>query len=289
MRSNYVKGGTEQLGFRVAAGSCTIADMPANQRTLLAWLEREVRAARPVALRYFRSSSLRVDRKADASPVTAADRAVEERLRRALRRACPGETIVGEEFGTTGRPGSDYWTVDPIDGTRAFSRGLPTWSILIAKVERGVPVLGLCDFPALGITLGVARGVPAFERERGQVTRLRKPRDVAKLADAVLLHGGLRWWPAGSGQRARFIRLAHSVFLERAYGDAYGYLWGLRGYADVVMDYGVKIWDMAPLAALAAATGRVMTDFAGRPSFTGPDTIMASPQLNRLVTRILKP
>ena len=259
-----------------------------SQRTLLIWLEREVRACRPVALRYFRSSALRVRRKADASPVTAADRAVEERLRKALARVCPGETIVGEEFGTTGRPGAAYWTVDPIDGTRAFSRGLPTWSILIAKIEAGRPVLGLCDFPALGITLGVARGVPAFERERGQVRWLSKPRAISRLADAVLLHGGIRWWPSKGGSRERFIRLTHQVFLERSYGDAYGYLWGLRGYADIVLDCGVKIWDMAPLAALAAATGRLMTDFSGRPSFTGPETVMASPRLNRLVTEILR-
>ena len=261
--------------------------MAANQRALLTWLEREVRACRPLALRSFRSASLKVDRKPDRSPVTAADRAVEERLRRALAGQCPGEAIIGEEFGTTGRPGSAYWTIDPIDGTRAFSRGLPTWSILLAKIEGGRPVLGLCDFPALDVTVAVARGVPAFERDRGRVSRLRLPRAVTRLADAVLLHGGLRWWPAEGGLRDRFIRLTRQCFLERSYGDAYGYLWGLRGYADIVVDYGVKIWDMAPLAALAAATGRVMTDFTGRPSWTGPDTIVASPPLVRLVTKIL--
>lgn len=260
--------------------------MPSSDRALLAWLEREVRACRPVALKHFRSSTLRIDRKPDTSPVTAADRAVETRLRAALSRACPGETIVGEEFGTSGRAGDSYWTIDPIDGTRAFSRGLPTWSILVAKVERGVPVLGLVDFPSLGITLGVARGVPAFERSQGKVVRLRRPRPVGTLADAVLLHGGIRWWPERS--RGRFIRLTKQVFHERSYGDAYGYLWGLRGYADIVLDCGVKIWDMAPLAALARATGRVMTDFNGRSSFTGPETILASPALNRLVVRILR-
>ena len=261
--------------------------MAANQRTLLAWVEREVRACRPLALRYFRSASLRVERKPDRSPVTAADRAVEERLRRALARHCPGETVIGEEFGRSGRSGETFWTVDPIDGTRAFSRGLPTWSILVAKIEGGRPVLGLCDFPALDVTVAVARGVPAFERERGRVSRLRPPRAVARLADAVLLHGGLRWWPMQRRLRDRFVRLTRQCFLERSYGDAYGYLWGLRGYVDIVVDYGVKIWDMAPLAALAAATGREMTNFAGHPSWTGPETIVASPSLIRLVTKTL--
>src|SRR3989338_4609596 len=95
--------------------------MRGSQRTLLRWVEREVARCAPIALRYFRSSGLRVERKRDQSPVTEADRRIEARLRRALKRACPGESILGEEFGRTGT-GETYWTIDPIDGTRAFSR-----------------------------------------------------------------------------------------------------------------------------------------------------------------------
>ena len=99
--------------------------MSTNQRRLLSWLDREVLKCAPIALRYFRSSTLKVEHKADQSPVTQADRRVEERLRRVIARACPGETIVGEEFGRSGRSTSTYWTIDAIDGTRAFTRGLP--------------------------------------------------------------------------------------------------------------------------------------------------------------------
>ena len=259
--------------------------MAQSQRSLLAWLEKEVRRCAPVALRYFRSASLRVDRKPDRSPVTAADRAVEERLRRAIARACPGEAIVGEEFGTTGRAAGTFWTIDPIDGTRAFSRGLPTWCIMVGRIERGRPTLGLCDFPALGVTMAVAPGVPAFEREQGSVARFPRPRAVRSLADAVVLHGGMRWWP--KRRLPALIRVAHASYLERAYGDCYGYLWALRGHADAVLDYGVKIWDMVPLAALARATGRVMTDFSGRPCWTGPETLVASPSIARRLTALL--
>jgi fructose-1,6-bisphosphatase/inositol monophosphatase family enzyme len=261
--------------------------MARSQRNVLAWLEREIARCRPLALRYFRSAGLRVERKADASPVTAADRAVEERLRRAISRAFPGEPIIGEEFGRSGRAGSTYWTVDPIDGTRAFSRGLPSWSIMVGRVERGTPVLGVCDFPALDTTIGVARGVPAYERRGAARVRLARPRPVRSLREAVLFHGGLRWWPAGRPRR-RFEQLVNACYLERAYGDCFGYLWALRGYVDAVVDYGVKIWDMVPLAALARATGRIMTDFRGRPCWTGPETIFAAPALARQISRILR-
>ncbi len=260
--------------------------MAVNRQALLAWLEREVRACRPVALRYFRSSSLRIERKPDRSPVTDADRAVEERLRRAIARACPGERIIGEEFGASGRGRSSYWTIDPIDGTRAFSRGLPTWSIMVGRVEHGRPVLGLCDFPALRTTIGVAPGVAAYERTNGKPTRLPRPRPVRTLKDAVLLHGGLRWWPDGRRRRG-FERLVRACYLERSYGDCYGYLWALRGYVDAVIDCGVKLWDMVPLAAFCAPTGRVMTDFSGEPCMTGPETVMAAPVLARQICRML--
>ena len=261
--------------------------MSRHQRTLLTRIEREVLRCRPIALRYFRSSSLRIERKPDRSPVTVADRAIEERLRRALGRLCPGESIIGEEFGSSGPAGSTYWTIDPIDGTRAFSRGLPSWGILVGRVERGRATLGVCDFPAIGVTIGVAPGVKAYERIHGRMRALPPPRPVRSLDDAVIFHGGTRWWktnPFADG----FGRLVRGCYLERAYGDCYGYLWALRGHADAVIDYGVKVWDLVPLAALARATGRVLVNCSGHASFTGPDSIMAPPRLARLIVQTLR-
>jgi len=261
--------------------------MASSQRALLHALECEVRSCRLLALRYFRSSSLRIDRKSDRSPVTDADRVIEERLRAFLRRACPGDTVVGEERGRTGTNPHTYWTVDPIDGTRAFSRGIPTWSILVARVERGRPVLGLCDFPVLDLTLGVAPGVAAYERAGRSVRRIARPRAVRALSEMVILHGGSGWWRA-TRYAKRFDRLMQACYLERSYGDAYGYLWALRGGADAVIDCGVKLWDMAPLAALARATGRTLVDFHRRPSFTGPEAVFGSPKAVRLVVKALQ-
>lgn len=260
--------------------------MAQHQRSLLAWVEREVRHCRPIALRHFRSTALQVERKPDRSPVTAADRGIEARLRCAIGRTFPGETILGEEFGRSGIERSSYWTVDPIDGTRAFSSGLPSWGILVGRVERGRATLGVCDYPALGVTLAVAPGVRAYERANGRPIALPPPRPVRSLSEATIFHGGSAWWQATPHARA-FARLVRGCFLERAYGDCYGYLWALRGHADAVIDYAVKPWDLVPFAALARATGRVLTDFSGRPSFTGPQTLMAAPAFARTICQML--
>jgi histidinol-phosphatase len=254
---------------------------------MLSVLQKETDVCAVLALKYFRSTSLRVQRKADRSPVTQADRAIEARLRRFLARHFPGEHIVGEEFGGAATAPDSYWTIDPIDGTRAFSRGLPFWGIMIGRVERGRPTLGLIDYPALGVTIATAPGVPAYERI-GRTKRLlpRVPKPPA-VKDAVILHGGASWW--GQTRYAKgFNRLIQSCYLERAYGDCYGYLWALRGHADAVIDNGVKIWDMVPLAALAHATGRVLVNVSGQPSWTGPDTVFAAPTFARKVCRILR-
>lgn len=251
----------------------------------LAWAEAKLRECERIALRYF-GTSLRVQRKADHSPVTIADRTVEEHLRRALGRAFPGDAIVGEEFGAPTSVGSSFWTIDPIDGTRAFSRGLPSWGMLLGRVERGRAVLGACRFPALKTFLGVGQGTPAYERQGTQRILLSPARTPPTLSETVIFHGGSSWWLSTRYAKG-FKRLVRQCFLERAYGDCYAYLWVFRGKADAMLDYGVKIWDLVPFAALANATGRVLMDFSGRPRFTGPESILAHPTLARRIMHLL--
>lgn len=254
---------------------------------LLCWVERAVRGCRPIALRYFRSSSLRIERKADHSPVTIADRTIEERLRVQLARAFPSDHILGEEFGGVQTATGTYWTIDPIDGTRAFSRGLPSWGVLVGRVDHGRATLGVCDFPALGVTLAVAPGVKAYERSGRRTHLLPRPCSIRSLKDTTILHGGARWWEPTVYARG-FARLIRGCYLERAYGDCVGFLWTLRGCADAVIEYGVKPWDLAPFAALAHATGRVLTDFSGRGNFSGPEVVMGHPAMARLVCQTLR-
>ena len=252
----------------------------------LAWAEAALAECAPIALRHF-NRPLRVELKADRSPVTMADRAIEARLRRALARAFPGEAIVGEEFGSPAVRPASFWTIDPIDGTRAFSKGLPSWGMLLSYIEEGVPVIGACAYPALGVFLGVGPRTAAFERQGRNRKKLPRARAATPLSRAAIFHGGSSWWfktPYAAG----FTRLVQQCYLERAYGDCYGYLWAFRGRADAVIDCGVKIWDIAPMAALALATGRALTDVENRFSFTGPYSILAHPQLARRISAILR-
>lgn len=258
----------------------------AHEQDLLAWAEARMIACRRIALRYFRSPSLKVARKADGSPVTVADRKIEERLRRDIQRAFPGEAIIGEEFGGVKPRPSTYWTIDPIDGTRAYSRGLPSWGILLGRVEEGRATLGVCDFPTIDTRLGVARGVRAYERTGGRIIRFRRAKPVRALSQAVIFHGGSHWWESTKFERG-FARLLRRCYLERAYGDCFGYLWVLRGRADAMLDYGVDLWDLVPFAAMGPSTGLVMTDCHGRPSFLDRGSIFASPSCARLISRTL--
>ena len=251
----------------------------------LAWAEAKLREYEKVALKFFRGP-LTVELKADQSPVTIADRTIEERLRRDLSRAFPRDVVLGEEFGKPRNLGDSFWTIDPIDGTRAFSKGLPSWGMLLSYVERGVPVMGACRYPIFDTFIGTGKGVPAYERVGGRTARLPKARPMA-LARAALFHGGAKWF-LQTVHANGFKRVIQSCYLERAYGDCFAYLWVLRGKADAVLDCGVKIWDIAPFAALARATGRVLTDFSGRPTITGPQAVLAHPSLNREIVRLLR-
>ncbi|MBI4971579.1 MAG: hypothetical protein HZC17_07060 [Candidatus Omnitrophica bacterium] len=225
-----------------------------------------------------------MERKPDRSPVTMADRKIEEFLSREITRAFPKDGILGEEFGRTRKEAGSYWVIDPIDGTRAFTRGLPSWGILVARVENGKPVVGACDLPAIGTFMGAVRGGAAYERAGKVKKNFLKPRPVSNLSEAVLFHGGASFFFRSKYKKA-FEGLLQQCYLERAYGDCYAYLWVLRGYADVMMDLGVKEWDLAPFAVFAETTGRVLVNFSGKSDFKGPDTIFGNPKIAKIIVK----
>lgn len=239
-----------------------------------------MKECRKMALRYF-TGPMKVEHKSDLSPVTLADRKIEEFLRREITRVFPKDGILGEEFGFTRESAKSYWTIDPIDGTRAFSRGLPSWGILAARVENGCPVVGACDLPVLGTFIG-GTTQSAYERTGKTKISFKKPKPVATLKQAVIFHGGSNFF-IRSQYRKAFEKIVSECYLERAYGDCYAYLWVLRGHADMMLDLGVKEWDLAPFAVLAEATGRVLVNFGGKSDFKSLDTIFGEPGLARII------
>ena len=209
------------------------------------------------ALKHFRGA-LDVEAKADGSPVTRADREAERLVRAWVERRFPDDGILGEEFGET-RPGARRrWLVDPVDGTRAFVKGVPLWGTLVAVAEGEHVLAGAAEFPALGERLVAARGEGCWwNGVRCRVS------DVATLAEATVLAtdvGFLRAPERGERWRALATRVANA----RTWGDCYGYLLVASGRAESMVDGSLSPWDAAALQIAVEEAGGVFTDWSGR-------------------------
>lgn len=214
---------------------------------------RAADAARDEILPRFRHVGVEI--KGDGSPVTEADRAAEQAIRRVLQEGDPGAAIVGEEFGAEGDvAGGAAWVIDPIDGTIGFSRGLPLFSTIIARLEGGVPVLGLIDLPGVGERTvgwkggGVTRnGVPVRCSQR------------TDLSDALIAHGDLFCFDL-AGERPAFEKMAREIRILRGYTDAFGHAQVLAGGIDAMVDLHLNPWDAAATQILVPeAGGRCIT------------------------------
>ena len=208
--------------------------------------------ARAEILPRFRKVSF--ETKADGSPVTEADRAAERAIREVLRDAIPGVGVVGEEFGSEGETSERAWLVDPIDGTIAFSRGIPLFGTLIALVDAGKPVLGLIDLPMLDDrTVGWQGGGC---RRNGEPVRVSQR---ATLEGALVAHGDALCFEQ-AGRRAMFERMARELGMLRGYTDAFGHAQVLSGGVDAMVDFSLNPWDVAATQILVSeAGGRCVT------------------------------
>jgi histidinol-phosphatase len=225
-------------------------------------LVREVLAAGREA-RAIAERGLQAEVKSDRSPVTEADRRVEARLRAFLEDAVPGAAILGEEEGTSGGGSSLVFHVDPIDGTRAFLRGIPTWSILIGLEDAGVPVFGLAYLPGDDDLFVGSLGGGAYNNGRPlSVSR------VDRLADAMISHGGLQQFRGDAGFDM-LERLADASYTARGFADFDGYRQLLLGRVDAMIDPDVKSYDICAAAVLVREAGGRFTDLSGRETVHG--------------------
>ncbi len=195
-----------------------------------------------------RFRSVDVETKADGSPVTEADRAAETVMRDILRKAFPEFGVMGEEFGSEG-PLDVHWVLDPIDGTIAFSRGIPLYSTLIALVEDGTPVLGLIDLPALDERIVGWHG--------GGCRLNNQPVHVSTRTDArgaLIAHGDAYCFDL-AGQRDAYLELAGRYPLFRGYTDAFGHAQVITGGVDAMVDMDLNPWDAAATQVLIPEAG----------------------------------
>ncbi|MEP6482512.1 MAG: inositol monophosphatase family protein [Rhodoglobus sp.] len=206
-----------------------------------------------ISIDRYRALDLVVTTKPDSTPVTDADQAVERSIRAGIEAARPGDSILGEEYGTQG-DGSRQWIIDPIDGTKNFMRGLPIWGTLIALAIDGVPVVGVVSSPALRTRWWAATGHGAWASVDGAPEQRLAVSGVAELADASLSYNNLKGWDA-AGRLADVVALSRGVWRSRAIGDMWAYMLLAEGAIDIVGEFDLKPYDMAALIPIIEEAG----------------------------------
>lgn len=230
--------------------------------------------ARVATLAHFRAPGLSADTKeADRfDPVTVADRLAEDRMREVLMRRRPQDGILGEERGAVGGTSGLTWILDPIDGTRGYLSGTPTWGVLIAVADATGPMYGLIDQPFIGERFEGGFGRAAVQGPTGlHPLRARPPRP---LAEATLFS---TFPEIGTpDEHAAFTRLAAKVRLTRYGMDCYAYALLAAGQIDLVVEAGLQTYDVAAPIAVIEAAGGLVTDWQGNPAHGGGRVIAAA-------------
>jgi histidinol-phosphatase len=239
-----------------------------------------------ITIARFGAADLLVETKPDMTPVTEADREVERAVRERIAAICPGDLVVGEEYGAPeGAGGTRRWIIDPIDGTKAYVRGLPVWATLLALERGGELKLGVVSAPALGRRWWAARGSGAYVRWNGDPRALHVS-DVRMLSDAQLCFGGVGEWHQ-IGRPDALLELGRACWSSRGFGDFWGYMLVAEGGAEIMLDPIVSVWDLAaPLVLVEEAGGR-FTDFAGARTAEGGDALATNGHVHDDVLEIV--
>lgn len=231
-------------------------------------------------LAYF-NTGVAVERKADQSPVTIADREAERILRERIGASFPDHAILGEEEGETTGKNPDYrWIVDPIDGTKSFISGVPLYGTLVGVEVRNEPAVGVLYLPALDDMICAATGLGAWWNNRPC-----RVSQTANLADAVVVTSSI----VGCQERSdAFDRLSKATGLQRTWGDAFGYALVATGRADIMLDSAANPWDVAPMVPILREAGGHFASWNGQNTIYGGDGVGTNSLLFEAVSEILQ-
>jgi myo-inositol-1(or 4)-monophosphatase len=224
-------------------------------------------------LPFFRSSIAAEDKSRGGvfDPVTEADRAGEAAMRQLIKRTFPTHGIVGEEFGEENRDAEYVWVLDPIDGTRAFIAGLPTWGTLIGLNRGGRPVYGMMHQPFTGERFSGDCGSSRYEGPGG--SRALRTRRCASLKDAVMATTSPKLF---SGEALRAYDRVESVARLARYGcDCYAYCMLAAGHLDLVVEADLKPYDIAALIPIIEGAGGIVTAWNGGSAADGGTVVAA--------------
>jgi histidinol phosphatase-like enzyme (inositol monophosphatase family) len=230
-------------------------------------------AARGVVLGYFRGAFDEAD-KADATPVTQADRAAERAMRDLIAAAYPDDGIIGEEYGTERPDAAHVWILDPIDGTKQFITGKPGFGTLIALRRAGRAELGVIEMPALGERWIGVRGRSTVHRD-GTGERIVRTRACAELGRASFCVTGPDTFDTPE-RLARLDRLRAGARVTVYGGDCHNYGLLAGGFCDLVADGGMSTYDYAALVPVIEGAGGVVSDFAGNSLSAGDADVLAA-------------
>ncbi len=239
-----------------------------------------MKPAKAEILKWYRGP-FSVDLKEDQSPVTIADRKAEEILRKNIFQHFPEHGIIGEEFGDHNPDAEWVWTIDPVDGTRSFVRGLPLFASMIALLHKGEPVLGVIELPAMGETAWAVKGKGAFVN--GNPLKVSSQPRLKGAFVAVADHYCFR------SEKCTFLynRLNQEAEIVRTYPDAFGHLMAIRGVVDVMVDPLAKIWDYAPCKILVQEAGGRFANFSGnKASIEEGTAVVGNSKIVRQVRKI---
>ncbi len=255
---------------------------------------RLVKASERITLKYF-GTKFRIDLKADLSPVTIADRNCEKFLVTELSKRFPDHGFFGEEFGerlgkssnpqdmTSGHEqhAVDRWIIDPIDGTRNFTRGLPYWGTLCGLEHYGEMVLGVMSLPALKKIYYATRRHGAFcNGKRIRVSR------IGELDKSTVVFGGLSHF-VGSKHESGFVDIVKSSYHDRGFGDCFGYTFVADGQAEVMLDPIVSPWDVAAIKPIIEEAGGAFSDFEGNSTIYGRTGLASNGFLHETILKKL--
>jgi histidinol-phosphatase len=240
-----------------------------------------------ISLSRYRALDLKITTKPDNTPVTDADRAVEETIRTAIAAKYPADEIVGEEFGDSRQPSDSlnrYWVIDPIDGTKNFLRGVPTWATLIALVVDGQVVVSVVSSPALYRRWYATRGNGAYLLENSAPPRPLNVSGVQTIADASIAYSDFQGW---GNRRNAFETLLDSAWRTRGVGDFWSHMLVAEGAVDAAIEPSLALWDMAALDLILTEAGGRFTSLDGVDGPFGPNAISSNSAIHTQVLSAL--
>jgi histidinol-phosphatase len=226
----------------------------------------------------FKALDLHVMSKPDLTPVTDADKAVEESIRRTLSRARSRDAVTGEEEGTTGHS-QRRWIVDPIDGTKNFVRGVPVWATLIALAVEDEVVLSVVSAPLLGRRWWASVGQGAWTGKSLMKATRCEVSDVRRLEDASLSYASLSGWE-DRGLGEDFLALMRRCWRTRAYGDFWSYMLVAEGAVDLAAEPELEVYDMAALDIIVREAGGRFTSLDGADGPWGGNALASNGHLH---------